>query len=134
MYHYLTSDDLTTTDWNPPVSWFVSRVFWREVGSRLKNNPEVVEQSKDYVDLVLKSGEFSCSRIYLEQWKKILDEGLENVVSVLCSVDDDRSQVLRSCSPLPLLKVLSEQEREALREGVRKEVLRFREALLTSKG
>ena len=126
MYRYLTSDDLTTKGWNPPVSWFVSRVFWREVGSRLRNHPELVEQSKDYVGRVLESGEFSCSRIYLERWRKILDEGLERVISVLCSVDDDHSQVLRSCSPLPLLGIVSDQEKETLREDVRKEVLRSR--------
>ncbi len=126
MYRYLTPDDRSAKDWEPPVSWFVSRVLWREVATRLEDQPELLEQSRHYIERALETGQFSCSRVYVERWQEILEGGLESVKAVLCSNDDDRSQVLRSCSPFPLLKALSQHERDDLRQRVRNEVLLFR--------
>lgn len=118
----LTIDDLNQTGWNPPVSWFVSRVCWREVGRRLVSNPEVLQVSRQFIRDSLESGDYQCSPKYLRDWSRILDQGLDSVVQVLTSPDDGESQVLRSCTPLPIRRLLPPHVREEILVRVRKEV------------
>ena len=122
MLHYLTPDDLPKTSWHPPVSWFVSRVCWREIGRRLHHHPELIEQSRRHLDGVLRSGDYSCSPRYIQQWQDLLSRGIQPVIQVLMSPDDDVSQVLRSCTPRPIRGLLSPEERDILRDGVVREM------------
>lgn len=122
MLHYLTNDDLPKTSWRPPVSWFVSRVLWREVGRRLPLHPELIEHSQKHLETVLVSGDYTCSPRYIRQWQELLGRGLDSVVDVLTSPDDDLSQVLRSCTPKPIRSLLDPNEVQEIRDGVMREV------------
>ena len=122
MSKLLTNDDLNHTGWIPPVSWFVSRVCWREVGNRLRSHPEVIEQSRQYVDQVLEDGSHHCSPNYLRDWKEILEGGISSVEKVLMSPDDGKNQVLKTCSPMPLKRLLSPEERNQIHSRVKQEV------------
>lgn len=122
MSKLLTNDDLCYSGWTPPVSWFVSRVCWREVGNRLRSHPEVIEQSRQYVDQVLEDGSHHCSSNYMHDWKEILKGGVSSVERVLLSTDDGKNQVLKTCSPMPLKRLLSPEERDQIHSKVRQEV------------
>lgn len=118
----LTREDLGQTGWNPPLSWFVSRVCWREVGRILPMHPEVLEETSRYLDRVLVDGDHSCSPHYIRQWQVLVDKGLSSVVEVLVSPDDNVSQVMRSCCPLPIRRLLSQEKREEIVNGVKREL------------
>ena len=122
MSQLLTTEDLNHPGWVPPVSWFVSRVCWREVGRRLSQNPDVIEQSKKHLDSQLVSGDYSCSPVYLRRWKELLDGGLSPVLEVLNSPDDNQSQVLRSCTPMPIRRLLPPEERDVILSKVKEEM------------
>lgn len=118
----LTQLDLNHDGWTPPVSWFVSRVYWREVGLRLPGHPEILEESKQYIQSLLDSGKFSCSRRYIERWQEILQQGMGSVIQVLTSPDDGEDQVLRSCYPIPLSTLISDDEMVEITDQVKHEV------------
>lgn len=122
MERLLSTSDFLHQDWSPPLSWFQSRVYWREIGKRLPEHPEILKNSQEYVESVLQSGNHSCSKEYLQTWKGLLEQGMSSVLSVLLSPDDENSQVLRSCSPLPLMGLISDEERLRLYEQVKEEI------------
>lgn len=126
----LTPADCSTGTWLPPVSWYQSRVLWREVGRRLSHHPEVLATARTYLEIALETGEHACSPQYLHRWRELIEQGIAAVVEVLTSVDDNEGQVLRSCSPAPFLSLISEQERNRLFDLVKWEVraLRHNEA------
>lgn len=130
MVSLLTPADCSTGTWLPPVSWFQSRVFWREIGRRLSNHPEVLAVARTYLVSALETGEYACSPKYLRRWQELIEQGTAAVVEVLTSPDDSEGQVLRSCSPAPFLSLISEQERNRLFDLVKWEVraLRHNEA------
>lgn len=105
--------------WSPPVSWFQSRAYWREVGRRLPHHPELLGAAEDYLTNTMQTGEHACSRKYLQRWQEVLHQGTEAVVAVLTSPDDEEGQVLRSCSPLPFMSLISDEERDRLYDQVR---------------
>lgn len=126
MASLLTPADCSTGTWLPPVSWFQSRVLWREVGRRLSHHPEVLVTARTYLVSALETGEHACSPQYLHRWQELIEQGTAAVVGVLTSTDDNEGQVLRSCSPAPFLALISEQERNRLFDQVKWEVRALR--------
>lgn len=127
MSKLLTNEDWMHPHWNPPVSWFVSRVLCREISNRLPDHPEAIDQSINYLREMLHTGDSHCSPRYLRQWLTVLDGGVGRVQEVLTSPDDDQSQVLRSCLPRPLGVLLSPIEVEEIRMRVSKETRKGKE-------
>lgn len=118
----LTPADHPLGTWFPPVSWFVSRVYWREVGRRLPLHPELLSDASVYLTHALETGEHACSRKYVKRWCELLSEGMPAVVRVLTSPGDGEEQVLRSCAPLPFMSLVSESRRHLLYDAVGIEV------------
>lgn len=122
MNHLLTNDDLNHPGWTPPFSWYLSRVCWREVARRLGDHPEVIEQSKQHIEEQLHSKDHICSPVYLHRWQEVLTGGMTSVIEVLSSPDDDRSQALRSCAPMPIRRILPPTVRDAIFTQVKQEM------------
>lgn len=127
MESLLTADDFNHPGWTPPTSWFLSRAFGRELGHLLPENPQVLDQSKEYIDDALKTGKYSCSPKYLREWRELLDRGMPEVVAVLVSPDDNASQVLRSCAPPPIRRLMSQERRAEIINQVGRELRELRD-------
>lgn len=126
MYRYLTPEDIPHTKWRPPFSWFFLRVCSREMGRRILTQPSILELSKEHLKDLLRNHSYHCSERYIHRWLDILEQGVDAVAHVLCSPDDNESQVLRSVMPIPLYELLSPDERDEIRKGVISEVKTLR--------
>lgn len=124
MSEHLHASDFQHQEWTPPISWFQSRAYWREVARRLPDNPSALISAMQRVNARLDPQQISRSEIYVLAWKDLLQKGLAAVQEVLLSPDDDHSQALRTTCPIHGL--LSPAERAQLFFQVAQEVRKAR--------
>lgn len=118
----LTHEDMDRKTWTPPVSWYVSRACWREIGRRLKSHPELISASRQHIQEMIDSGDMPCSPVYLYRWMELLESGMDPVIRVLTSPGDEEEQVLRSCTPRPIRLLLTPSERGDIHLKVKREL------------
>lgn len=123
-FDLLKPEDFMHHDYSPPLSWFYSRVYGREISKRLPLNPSLIDESKKWVENELINPRHPHSKKYTIEWQKVLDKGIYEVIKILSSPDDDYSQVMRSTTPPPLKTIISQEERDLIIKTVKKEIIK----------
>lgn len=75
---------------------------------RLRDQPEKLELLAACVSRWMEYEEVEGSRVYLREWKKAIERGIDAVID-LCLEESDHGQVLRSCSPFGVLWTAKER-------------------------
>lgn len=79
------------------------------VAEKMRANPKLMLEAHAVLDHWFEVGPVDA-RPYFEQWRQILDQGLEHTIAVACE-DSEQATALRQSSPLSVL--LSNEERLA---------------------
>jgi hypothetical protein len=89
--------------------------FHRLAVQRLREQPALIDRALQTLDRWEQSGAQAASRVYRDEWRQLLHTGVAAVEARVCD-DTDRAATLRSASPLGF--VLTEQERQQVRQAV----------------
>lgn len=87
-----------------------SLAFGRAIAQRLRQEPELIERAQGTLNRWKQSASPGVTATF-EEWKKILDGPVEQVVELLCG-EDERAVRLRQSNPF--VGVLDERERTAI--------------------
>ena len=94
------AEERALADWNPPLSWYFSRFYAREVARRILTMPTARTLALDATQKALSEPTLRGQHFYYTRWQDILEkEGIEGAVMVLAGLDDDMSQAMRTASP-----------------------------------
>lgn len=111
-------------NWTPPLSWYQSRAYWREVADQLLKNPKTADaalsQAHRLISQRLEDPQWQQQKAYYQGWHQLLEQGVQAVVKVLIDPSDEWPQAMRST--FPLFGVLSAKERWDIFNQVRSEL------------
>jgi hypothetical protein len=89
--------------------------FHRAALSRMREQPQLIEQAKQVLHRWDAQRGLTASEPYLQQWKTLLSQGVDAIEQATCHADDEAA-TLRNISPLGF--VLPHSERLQLRKAV----------------
>lgn len=121
------AEETAMAQWKPPLSWYFSRAYSREIARRILNMPGARERALAATEKALADHGKRGQYFYFLKWREILEnDGIDGAAMTLAGQDDNLSQAMRAASPFSGW-VIDCAERDEMFASVSRKLREFRE-------